>query len=550
MNRAATKSPAATTVSGNGKPVNDLRAVTVQVMADEAVLREGGGTSGQARQKKLGRMTARERISALLDEGSPWLETNLWAAWGMYPEVGEVPAAGVVCGVGFVHGRAAMVIANDATVKAGAFFPATAKKILRAQKIAMTCSLPLVYLVDSAGVYLPMQDEVFPDEDDFGRIFRNNAVISAMGIPQYSAVMGNCVAGGAYLPVLSDKLLMTADSELYLAGPALVKAAIGQVTDAAELGGAEMHAKISGTVDFYEPDDEHCIRRLRDLVDLLPPPEAGDTVGTYAEQDAQTLYDLVSADGRKEYDVRELLRAVADKGSINEYKAEYGQTLVCAYARISGHAVGIVASQRIRTKSAKGELQIGGVIYHDSADKAARFVMDCDQTGLPIVFIQDVTGFMVGRDSEQAGIIRAGAKLVNAVSNVRVPKITMIVGGSFGAGNYALCGKAFDPTFIFAWPSGKYAVMGAAQAANTLLQLEKRQAERAGKEMNDASIAELREKITASYESQTDIRYGAARGWVDAIVPPHETRNVLGLALDLASRPKPEGGFRGGVFQV
>jgi len=573
MNRAATKPPAAKAapVSGNGRSGKDMRAATVQVMADEASLREGGGAPGRARQKKLGRMTARERITALIDEGSPWLETNLWAGWGMYPEVGDVPAAGVVCGVGFVHGRAVMVIANDATVKAGAFFPATAKKILRAQKIAMNCALPLVYLVDSAGVYLPMQDEVFPDEDDFGRIFRNNAVISAMGIPQYSAVMGNCVAGGAYLPVLSDKLLMTADSELYLAGPALVKAAIGQQVDASELGGAEMHAKISGTVDFYEPDDEHCIRRLRELIDMLPPapnplkrvgqePGAGSADGPGdsgasrgkdgPEVDPQSLYDLVGVDGRMEYDVRDLLRGVVDAGTINEYKADYGQTLVCAYARIAGRPVGIVASQRIRTKSAKGELQIGGVIYHDSADKAARFVMDCDQTGLPIVFIQDVTGFMVGRDSEQAGIIRAGAKLVNAVSNVRVPKITMIVGGSFGAGNYALCGKAFDPTLIFAWPSGKYAVMGAAQAANTLLQLEKRQAERAGKEMTDASIGELRERITQSYESQTDIRYGAARGWVDAIVPPHETRSVLAMALDLSTRPKPPGGFRGGVFQV
>ena len=566
MTRAAAKpaSPASkpAPAAGNGRPAMDLRSVTVQVMADEAVLREGGGPAGQARQKKLGRMTARERITALTDADSPWLELNLWAGWHMYPEVGDVPAAGVVCGVGVVHGRACMIIANDATVKAGAFFPATAKKIIRAQNTAIRCSLPLVYLVDSAGVYLPMQDEVFPDEDDFGRIFRNNAVISAMGIPQYSAVMGNCVAGGAYLPVLSDKLLMTADSELYLAGPALVRAAIGQQVDAAELGGAKMHAEISGTVDFFEPDDAHCIKRLRDLIDMLPEPrrdatqEHGtpDDVAVPAarspELDPQSLYDLVSPDGRREYDVRDLLRAVCDAGTINEYKADYGKTLVCAYARVAGRPVGVVASQRTRNKSAKGELQIGGVIYHDSADKAARFVMDCDQTGLPLVFIQDVTGFMVGRDSEQAGIIRAGAKLVNAMSNVRVPKITVVVGGSFGAGNYALCGKAFDPTFIFAWPSGKYAVMGAAQAANTLLQLERRQAERAGKEMDEEAVKALRQKITGRYEDQTDIRYGAARGWVDAVIPPHETRSVLSLALDLATRPKPEGGFRGGVFQV
>ena len=535
------------------QPSLDLRSLTVQVMAEESVLREGGGAAGRARQKKLGRLTARERVMGLLDENSPWLETNLWAAWGMYPDAGEVPAAGVVTGIGRVHGRDVMVVANDATVKAGAFFPATCKKVLRAQRIAMACALPLAYLVDSAGVYLPMQDEIFPDEDDFGRIFRNNAVISASGIPQYSAVMGNCVAGGAYLPVLSDKLLMTANSELYLAGPALVRAAIGQVTDAASLGGAEMHAKVSGTVDFFEPTDESCLSRLRQLIDLLPPPDAGPlerAENAAPERDGQSLYNLVGTDGRTEYDARDVLACIVDGASLQEYKADYGKTLVCAYARLAGRPVGIVASQRIRTKSAAGELQIGGVIYHDSADKAARFVMDCDQTGLPIVFFQDVTGFMVGRDSEQAGIIRAGAKLVNAVSNVRVPKLTVIVGGSFGAGNYALCGKAFDPTFILAWPNAKYAVMGGAQAANTLLQLELRTAERAGREMADADVAELRARVTADYERQTDIRYGAARGWVDAVIPPHETRHYLSYALQLAARPAPPGGFRGGVFQV
>jgi acetyl-CoA carboxylase carboxyltransferase component len=443
-----------------------------------------------------------------------------------------------------------VIVANDATVKAGAFFPATSKKVLRAQRVAMRCNLPLVYLVDSAGVYLPMQDEIFPDEDDFGRIFRNNAVISAMGIPQYAAVMGNCVAGGAYLPVLSDKILMTAGSELYLAGPALVKAAIGQVTSAEELGGAKMHAQVSGTVDFFEPSDEACLDRLRALVDLLPAPSALPASSEPPVRPGTDLYGIVALDGRKEYDVRDLLACVVDRGSLNEYKAEYGPTLVCAYAAIAGRKVSVVASQRLRTKSPRGELQIGGVIYHDSADKAARFIMDCDQTRLPIVFLQDVTGFMVGRDSEQNGIIRSGAKLVNAVSNVTVPKITVIVGGSFGAGNYALCGKAFDPTFIFAWPSARYAVMGGAQAANTLLQLEQRQAERAGKKLADPDIAALRERVTRDYDHKTDIRYGAARGWVDAIIVPHQTREVLVTALDVACRPPPAGGFRSGVFQV
>ncbi len=527
-----------------------LHEMTDLIAQQQSRLREGGGESGQARQRKLGRLPVRERLHLLFDENAPQIELNLWAGYAMYPEVGEVPAAGVVTTVGYVHGRLVMCVANDASVKAGAFFPATCKKVLRSQRVAMRCSLPLIYLVDSAGVYLPMQDEIFPDEDDFGRIFRNNSVISAMGIPQYAAVMGNCVAGGAYLPVLSDKILMTAGSELYLAGPALVKAAIGQQVSAEELGGAKMHAQISGTVDFFEPDDPSCLKRLRALVDLLPEPHKPGASAPDSARPGTDLYELVSLDGRKEYDVHDVLSCIVDRESLHEYKHDYGQSLVCAYAAINGRKVGIVASQHVRRKSPLGELQIGGVIYHDSADKAARFIMDCEQTRLPIIFFQDVTGFMVGRDSEQHGIIRSGAKLVNAVSNVTVPKITIIVGGSFGAGNYALCGKAFDPTFIFAWPSGKYAVMGGAQAANTLLQLEQRQADRLGKKLVDADIAMLREKIMSDYQSKTDIRYGAARGWVDAIIAPHETRQVLITALEAACRPPPAGGFRAGVFQV
>jgi acetyl-CoA carboxylase carboxyltransferase component len=362
--------------------------------------------------------------------------------------------------------------------------------------------------------------------------------------------MGNCVAGGAYLPVLCDKILMTDGSELDLAGPALVKAAIGQEVGREELGGATMHARVSGTIDFHEKNDEACLARLRSLVALLSPDASSAERFAAPDRAVDDVYDLVSADGHGEYDVREVLACIVDGGSLQEYKAEYGKTLVCAYAAIGGRMVGVVASQRVRGKAGNGELQIGGVIYHDSADKAARFVMDCNQTRLPIVFFQDVAGFMVGRDSEQHGIIRSGAKLVNAVSNSTVPKITVVIGGSFGAGNYALCGKAFDPTFIFAWPGARYAVMGAEQAAETILSIERRAAERSGEALADEELERLRERITSDYQRQTDIRYGAARGWVDAIIPPHETRDVLVHALRVATRPPPPGGFRGGVMQV
>ncbi|MGB7159499.1 MAG: acyl-CoA carboxylase subunit beta [Tepidisphaeraceae bacterium] len=527
-----------------------LRALTREIERQEIELRKGGGPSGHERQRKLGRLPVRERLNRLLDPDAPFLELGLWAAHEMYPDAGDVPAAGVVTGIGTVEGRSCMIVANDATVKAGAFFPATVKKVLRAQRIAARCNLPLVYLVDSAGVYLPMQDEIFPDEDDFGRIFRNNAVLSAMGVPQFAAIMGNCVAGGAYLPVLCDKVLMTDGSELDLAGPALVKAAIGQDVDREELGGAAMHARVSGTIDFHEPNDEACLARLRSLVALLPPENAGPERFPTPDRVLDDVYNLVSADGHGEYDVRDLLACVIDGGSMQEYKAEYGKTLVCAYAAIGGQNIGVVASQRLRSKSGSGELQIGGVIYHDSADKAARFVMDCNQTSLPLVFFQDVVGFMVGRDAEQHGIIRSGAKLVNAVSNSTVPKITVVIGGSFGAGNYALCGKAFDPALIFAWPGARYAVMGADQAADTILSIEQRAAERAGGKLADDEHRRLHDRIRADYRHQTDIRYGAARGWVDAIIAPHTTRDVLVQSLRLVRRPPPAGGFRAGVLQV
>ena len=528
---------------------DSLRELTDEVLKQEAVLREGS-KRGQRRQKQLGRLNVRERLAHLLDEDKAFFELGLWAAHGMYESWGSVPAAGVVTGIASVEGRPCMIIANDATVKAGAFFPQTVKKVIRAQRIAHRCSLPLVYLVDSAGVFLPMQDEIFPDEDDFGRIFRNNAVLSAEGIPQYAAIMGNCVAGGAYLPVLCDKVLMTEGSALYLAGPALVKAAIGQTVDEETLGGARMHAEISGTVDFFEADDEACLTRLRSLIKFLPVQDCNRSdSASHTQRDPQDVYDLIGS-GREEYDARELIACIVDHDSINEYKADYGQSIVTAYVRIGGRAVGVVANQHIHTTSKKQGLQIGGVIYAESADKASRFVMDCSQAGLPLVFFQDVQGFMVGRAAEQSGIIRSGAKLVNAVSNVQVPKLTVIVGGSFGAGNYALCGKAFDPCFILAWPGARYAVMGGAQAAQTLLALEERQAKRRGETMSARDRERLRRSIEEDYQQKTDIRYGAGRGWVDAIIKPHTTRDVLIQCLAYATREPPRGGFRAGVIQV
>jgi 3-methylcrotonyl-CoA carboxylase beta subunit len=535
-------------------PPESLRERCATIGREENTLREGGGKAGQDRQHKMGRLLARERISQLLDKGAPFFEVGLWAAHKMYQQWGKIPAAGAVAGIGNVCGVPCMIVANDATVKAGAFFPATAKKLIRAQRIAFESALPIIYLVDSAGVFLPMQDEIFPDEDDFGRIFRNNSVISAAGLPQFAAIMGNCVAGGAYLPVLCDKILMTEGSGLYLAGPSLVKAAIGQVVEQEELGGAKMHAEISGTVDFHEKDDSACLKRLRSLIGLLPEAQAAassqKTKGTAPEKDPAAVYDLITLEGNKLYEARDLLASIIDAGSLDEYKADYGKTLVTAYARIAGRPVGIVASQRQQARTKKEGIQMGGVIYADSADKAARFIMDCNQTELPIIFFQDVTGFMVGRDAEQSGIIRSGAKLVNAVSNSTVPKITVVVGGSFGAGNYALCGKAYDPRFILAWPNARYAVMGAAQASDTIFSVLARAAERGDKKSSPEELENLRATVKANYEEQTDIRYGAARGWVDAIIQPHETREVLSRLLGYVSRPMPKARFHTGVIQT
>jgi len=510
----------------------------------ESQIRLGGGPKAIDRQHEKNRLTARERIEKLVDPGS-FFELALWAGWNMYTEWGSAPSAGVVTGIAKISNRRVMLIANDATVKAGAFFPMTCKKVLRAQRIAMENRLPLVYLVDSAGVFLPLQDEVFPDEDDFGRIFRNNAVISAAGIPQFAAIMGNCVAGGGYLPVLCDKLLMTEGSGLYLAGPALVKAAIGQTVSHEELGGAQMHAAISGTIDFRERDEPSCLERLRRLISALPQ-DPGERSGV--SRPMMSDWSKFCAPG--EYDVRELIQAILDDAPFDEYKAEFGQSLICGIGRLGAYPVGIVANQRIRSKPAQGPMQYGGVIYVDSADKAARFVMDCNQTRIPLIFLQNVNGFMVGKDSEQAGIIRSGAKLVNVISNSVVPKITLITGGSFGAGNYALCGKAFDPRFIFAWPTAKYAVMGGDQAANTLLDVQVTALKRAGKEVDAAEMAELSQKVKASYEEKTDIRYAAARLWVDRIVQPEDSRAALLEALAVSTRHDDGRPFKTGVLQV
>lgn len=524
-----------------------------ELQTEQADIELGGGQRAIERQHSKGRLTARERISKLLDEGSFWQEIGLWAGWQMYTEWGGAKSASVICGLGKINGRTVMIIANDATIKAGAFFPMTCKKVLRAQRIAMHCHVPLIYLVDSAGVFLPLQDEIFPDEDDFGRIFRNNSVISAMGIPQLAAIMGNCVAGGGYLPVLCDKLVMTEGSGLYLAGPALVKSAIGQEVTSEDLGGAEMHASISGTIDFKEPDDDAAITRLRSLVEMLPEDSRAkeyrqdDPVDIAAEEE---MYAKIPIDPQARYDVRDLIDFLVDGETFQEFKADYGQTIVCGYAKIGGHHVGIVANQRTVVKSKKEGMQFGGVIYHDSADKEARFIMDCNQTWTPIIFLQDVMGFMVGKDSEHAGIIRAGAKVVNVISNSRVPKITIITGGSYGAGNYAMCGKAFDPRFIFAWPNARYAVMGGKQAAKVILDINIAALKRAGEEPEAEEMAALKEKVESAYETSTDVRYAAGRLWVDGVINPEDTRQVLINSLSIVTRHAGEEPFRTGVLQV
>ena len=542
-----------------------MLAMLSQLRAQESAIREGGGTKAIESQHAKKRLTARERIALLLDPDTELSELALFAAFGMYEEWGGAPSAGTITGLGRVCGRICMIIANDATVKAGAFFPMTAKKVIRAQTIAMENRIPTLYLVDSAGVFLPLQEDVFPDQDDFGRIFRNNAVMSAMGIPQMTAIMGMCVAGGAYLPVMTDHVLMTEGSGLFLAGPALVQAAIGQKYSAEELGGAAMHAEISGTVDFKEPNDHLCIARLRSLVSKIghrpgapfdrAPYDTKSDAPKYAAEDLYSLLDSDPAKGAvNTYDMHEVIARIVDRSEFDEYKPDYGRTVICGYGRVGGFAVGIVANQKQHqpqiSHTGEKRVEFGGVIYAESAEKAARFIMDCNQNLVPLIFLHDVNGFMVGRDAEWSGIIRAGAKMVTAVSNSTVPKITVIVGGSFGAGNYAMCGKAYDPRFIFAWPTARYAVMSGASAANTLVEIKIKQLERGGKKLSEDEKQELLASIKATYEEQTDCRYAAARLWVDAIIDPAKTRDAILTALEAAALNPEVPKFNVGILQT
>lgn len=537
--------------------INPMRATTEQFLQAERAIKLGGGAKAIERQHEKGRLTARERIERLIDKGAAFTELGLWAAHGMYAEHGGAPAAGVVTGVSAVAGKLCMVVANDATVKAGAFFPMTCKKIIRAQTIAHMARMPLVYLVDSAGVFLPLQEDVFPDTDDFGRIFRNNAVISAEGIPQLAAIMGYCVAGGGYLPVLCDTLIMTEGSGLYLAGPALVKAAIGQTVTDEDLGGAKMHASISGTIDFREPDDDAAIKRLRSLIDKFQArtPRPQPAAAAAPARNPEDIYTIFTDKPGAQYDMRQIISCIVDAAapgvsSFDEYRAEHGQTIICGYARIDGKPCGILANQKLMQRPAEGGIQIGGVIYHDSADKAARFIMDCNQKRLPIIFLHDTTGFMVGKDSEQHGIIRAGAKMVNAMANTVTAKIVVIVGGSYGAGNYAMCGRAFDPFLSLAWPGSRCSVMGASQATGTLAMIEEKSRERKGQAIDEETRKSILKAVADSYNEQQDIRHGAARGWVDRIIQPHETRRELAAALDMASNWDLTRQFRTGVLQT
>jgi acetyl-CoA carboxylase carboxyltransferase component len=539
----------------NSRRVIDL---LTQIKNQDEIIRQGGGLKAVEAQHQKGRLTARERVAKLIDPGSYFFELGAFAAFEMYEEWGGAPSAGAITGLARVCGRLFMIIANDATVKAGAFFPMTAKKVIRAQNISIENRIPTIYLVDSAGVFLPLQEDVFPDTDDFGRVFRNNAVMSAMGIPQITAIMGMCVAGGAYLPVMCDHILMTEGSGLFLAGPALVQAAIGQKSSAEELGGAKMHAQISGTVDFREPDDDSCLARIRALVDKIGSPNP-PVFSHVAPRDplypAEEIYGIFSSDAAKQYDMREIIARIVDGSEFEEYRDEYGETLLCGYARIGGWAVGIVANQKKHVQttaphSDQKRIEFGGVIYTESAEKAARFILDCNQNRIPLVFLHDVNGFMVGKDAEWSGIIRAGAKMVNAVSNSVVPKISVICGGSFGAGHYAMCGKAYDPRLIFAWPTARYAVMSGESAAGTLVEIKLKQLEREGKKVDEKIKKQLYESTRATYDHQADARYAAARLWLDAIIDPAKTRDSIIWALEAASLNTRIAEFKTGVLQT
>lgn len=533
---------------------DEMRLKIARMESELSKIMQGGGAKRIAALHEKGKMTARERIDMLLDPNTPRFEVGAFAGMGMYEEHGGCPSAGVVVVIGYVSKKQCIVVANDATVKAGAWFPITGKKNLRAQEIAMENRLPIIYLVDSAGVYLPMQDEIFPDKEHFGRIFRNNAVMSSMGITQIAAVMGSCVAGGAYLPIMSDEsLIVDKTGTIFLAGSYLVKAAIGESIDNETLGGATTHTEISGVCDYKVANDEECLQTIRKMMSQIGQPESAgfDRIEAIApKHEAKRVYGVLPSERAKPYNVHDILDSIVDEGSITEYKSDYGKTIVCAYARIDGWSVGIVANQRELSKNAKGEMQFGGVIYNDSADKAARFIMNCNQKNIPLVFFQDVSGFMVGSKSEHAGIIKDGAKMVNAMANSVVPKFTVVVGNSYGAGNYAMCGKAYDPRLIVGWPTAEVAVMSGASAAKTLLQIEVASLKARGEEITAEREAELYNTIKARYDAQISPYYAAARLWLDAIIDPAKTREFLSVGIAMANHKKAEKAYNVGVIQT
>jgi 3-methylcrotonyl-CoA carboxylase beta subunit len=530
-----------------------LKLLLSEVKRREAILAKGGGSVKLQKQRDQGKLTARERVEALVDADKSCLELGIFAGDGMYEEYGGCPAGGVVVVLAYVKGTQCIIVANDATVKAGAWFPITGKKNLRAQQIALENHTPIIYLVDSAGVFLPLQDEIFPDREHFGRIFRNNAVMSSLGIPQISAIMGSCVAGGAYLPIMSDEsIIVKGSGSIFLAGSYLVKAAIGETIDNETLGGADTHCDISGVTDYKCEDDQEAISTIRGLVDKMGAfPKAGfdRTESIDPERATSAIYGFVPRDG-KPFESLRIIECIVDKESWQPYKETYGQTILCGYARIDGWAVGIVANNRAIVKNAKGEMQFGGVIYSDSADKAARFIANCNQKRIPLVFLQDVTGFMVGSKSEHGGIIKDGAKMVNAVANSVVPKFTVIVGNSFGAGNYAMNGTAYDPRLIVAWPNAKLAVMGGQQAAKVLLQIEKSRLKGSGKELTQSELDALQKDIEERYERQTSPYYAASRLWVDAIIDPAKTREWLSFGIEMSNNNPEMKRYNPGVIQT
>lgn len=531
-----------------------LRTLLASITSKAEDVKQGGGADAIGRHHQRGKMTARERIEKLIDPGTYFLEIGLFSAYGMYPEFGGAPSAGTVFGVGKIHGREVVVVANDATVKAGAWFPATCKKNLRAQEIAMENRLPIVYLVDSAGVFLPLQSEIFPDKEHFGRIFRNNAVMSAMGITQIAAIMGPCVAGGAYLPIMSDEaLIVEKTGSVFLAGAHLVKAAIGEEIDNEALGGAAVHCEISGVTDHKMPDDEACLAKIRSIISKLgqaPQAPFNRMESAPPKFDPSEIYGIMPAQRTKPYDTYQLLARLLDGSELDEYKSDYGRSIITGYARIDGWAVGIVANQRLVVKNANGEMQVGGVIYSDSADKAARFIMNCNQKRIPLVFLQDVTGFMVGSRAEHGGIIKDGAKMVSAVANSVVPKLTFITGNSYGAGNYALCGKAYDPRFIFAWPTAQIAVMGGKQASETLLATKLKAMSKGGGSISSEDQQALLDEVQTRYEEELDPLFAAARLWVDDIVDPVETRRLVSRGIEVAGNNPSIPQFNPGLIQV